>query len=330
MPAHPDDSFDAIGKALLGCRRIAVACHLRPDGDAIGSLVAFARSMSLAGKSVRALSEDGVPANLAFLPFADMVEKSAANPLEIDAAVALDTATHERLGERTLKAIGGSPLLVNFDHHPTNPRYGHLNHIDTASPATGQIVYEFLTQQGFPVDDGIRQNLFAAISTDTGSFQYSSTTARTHRIVAEMIEAGLDPAAISQKLYHEHPLRRVLLLKALLNELRISAGGRIASWALTMATQRSVDMEPGDTEGLIDTLRTIEGTIAAVIFEETAEGKVRVSARSKDARLDVSRICAQFGGGGHRMAAGARLPGPVATAEEKFLQALTNEITRIG
>lgn len=325
-----DDSLGAIAEALRGCSRIAVASHVRPDGDAIGSLVAFARSMALAGKTVRALSEDGVPSNLAFLPFASIVEKSPDSPLEIDAAVALDTATHQRLGERTVKAMSAAPLLVNLDHHATNPRYGRLNHVDTESPATGQIIYDLLTQQGFPVDDAIRENLFAAISTDTGSFQFSSTTARTHRIIAEMIEAGLDTAALSQRLYHEHPLRHVLLVKALLNEMKISADGRIASWALTMATQRSVEMEPGDTEGLIDTLRTIEGTMAAVIFEETAEGKVRVSARSKDARLDVSQVCAQFGGGGHRMAAGARLPGPVATAEDRFLQALTDEITRIG
>lgn len=330
MPATTDDSFDTIAAALRGCERIAVACHVRPDGDAIGSLVAFARSMALAGKRVSALSEDGVPVNLQFLPFTDMVQSPPAGRLELDAAVALDTATRERLGERTLMAMGDAPLLVNFDHHATNPRYGGLNHIDITSPATGQIIYEFLTGQAFPVDDAIRENLFAAISTDTGSFQYSSTTARTHRIVAEMIDAGLDTAALAQRLYHEHPLRRVMLIKALLNEMRISAGGKIASWALTMATQRGVEMEPGDTEGLIDTLRTIEGTMAAVIFEDTADGRVRVSARSKDGRLDVSQVCGQFGGGGHRMAAGARLPGPIAAAEERFLQALTNEITRIG
>ncbi len=329
MPTKTDDNFDIIAKALRGCQRIAVGCHVRPDGDAIGSLVAFARSMTLAGKTVHALSEDGVPSNLEFLPLAGIVEKPDDYPLELDAAVALDTATHERLGARTVKAMSGAPLLVNFDHHATNPRYGHLNHVDTTSPATGQIIYEFLTQQGFPVDADIRDNLFAAISTDTCSFQYNSTTARTHRIAAEMIEAGLDAAKLSQKLYDEHPLRRVLLLKALLNEMKISAGGRIASWALTMATQQGVNMEPGDSEGLIDTLRSIEGVMAAVVFEEISDGKVRVSARSKDVRLDVSRVCAQFGGGGHRMAAGARLPGPIAAAEDIFLQSLTNEITRL-
>jgi phosphoesterase RecJ-like protein len=325
-----NDPFEKIAGALRGATAIGVACHVRPDGDAIGSLVAFARSMALAGKTVRALSEDGVPSNLQFLTFSDIVEKSSGDPLELDVAVALDTATKERLGERTLKCFSRAESLINFDHHPTNPRYGHLNYIDVASPATGQIIYEFLVGRGFPQDDAIRESLFAAISTDTGSFQFSSTTARTHRIVAELIEAGLDAGAISQKLYHEHPLRRVRLLQAQLNEMRLSPDRKIASWLLTRATQESVNMEPGDTEGLIDTLRTIEGVIAAVIFEETSDGRIRVSARSKDERLDVSGICALFGGGGHRMAAGARLPGPAEAAQEKFLQSLQDEITRLG
>lgn len=324
------DSFERIGAALQGAKSIAVACHVRPDGDAIGSIVGLGRSMMLAGKTVHVISEDGVPENLVFLPSSDMVKQSSGEVLEIDAAIALDTATKERLGERTLKSFSGAPLLVNMDHHGTNPGYGHLNHIDTASPATGQIVYELLHQLGLPMDDAVRQNLFAAISTDTGSFQFPSTTARTHHIIAEMMEAGLNTADLSQKLYHEQPMRRMLLLKALLNEMKISAGGKIASWTLTLSTQKAVDMLPGDTEGLIDALRTIEGVISAVIFEELDGGKVRISARSKDLRLNVAKVCGLFGGGGHTMAAGARLPGPIESAEKVFLESLTNEISGIG
>lgn len=323
-----NDSLASIAAVLRDSRRIGVACHMRPDGDAIGSLVALAHSLKLAGKEVHALSEDGVPTNLAFLPGTGMVELTLGQPLELDVAVALDTATKERLGERTNLAFSTAPLLINVDHHGSNPRYGHLNHIDVGSPATGQIVYELLTQAGYTMDDAVRQNLFTAISTDTGSFQFSSTTPRTHRIIAEMMEAGLDTSTLSQKLYHEHPLRRIHLLKALLNEMKLSVGNRIASWALTLNTQRAANMQPGDTEGLIDTLRSIEGTVAVVFFEETAEGKIRVSARSKDPRLDVSKVCAEFGGGGHKMASGARLRGPLAEAESRFLETLNNEIKR--
>ncbi|WP_075087257.1 DHH family phosphoesterase [Verrucomicrobium spinosum] len=178
------------------------------------------------------------------------------------------------------------------------------------------------------MDAMVRENLFAAISTDTGSFQYSSTNPRTHRIVAEMMEAGLDTAALATHLYQTHPLRRVLLQKALLNEMKFTCGQRVASWALSQALQEEIQIQPGDTEGLIDIMRSIEGVVAAVIFEELPDGRIRVSARSKDSRVNVSRVCGEFGGGGHVMAAGARLPGPVAEAESRFLEVLKNEIER--
>jgi bifunctional oligoribonuclease and PAP phosphatase NrnA len=324
-----NDSFEKIADALRSATRIGVACHVRPDGDAIGSIVAFGQSMKLAGKEVFFLSEDVVPANLGFLPGSDLVMQSSPLPLALDVAVALDTATKARLGDNTNIAFSDAALLVNMDHHGTNPRYGHLNHIDTHSPATGEIVYEFLTSQGFTLDDTVRQNLFCAISTDTGSFQYSSTTARTHRIVAEMIEAGVDTADLAQKLYQTQPLRRISLMKAMLNDMKFSVGGKLASWALSQQTQKEVGMQSGDTEDLIDTLRTIEGVISAVMFEELPDGKVRISSRSKDARLDVSKVCSLFGGGGHAMAAGARLAGPLSEAEARFLEALKNEIERI-
>ena len=176
-----NDSLTTIARALRDARRIGLACHVRPDGDAIGSLVALAHSLKLAGRQVHALSEDRVPGNLAFLPDVGIVESSPDHPLEVDVAVALDTATKDRLGERTNRALSAAPLLINVDHHPTNPRYGHLNHIDTTSPATGQIVYELLTQEGFPVDGIVRQHLFAAISTRARS---SSAAPRRARIAS--------------------------------------------------------------------------------------------------------------------------------------------------
>jgi phosphoesterase RecJ-like protein len=324
------DSLSTIATTLRDANTIAVASHVRPDGDSIGSIVALGRSLALAGKTVHIISEDEVPGNLTFLPGTELIQRADGNPLNIDVAVALDTATRPRLGDRVNASIGSAPLLVNIDHHGTNPQYGHLNFIDISYPATGEIVYDLLSHHGFPMDDGIRQNLFAAISTDTGSFQYDNTSPRTHRIVAEMMEQGLDTAELARSLYQSHPLRRTLLLKALLNEMKLACDGRIASWALTMDTQNAVQMEPGDTEGLIDHLRTIEGVIAAVIFEDMPDGKVRISARSKDPRLDVSKVCSEFGGGGHRMAAGARMPGPIHTAEARFLDSLQNEIKRLS
>ncbi len=315
--------------AMRSAQRIAVVAHVRPDGDAVGSVLGLVLSLRAMGKEVIALLEDGVPNNLAFMPGTDTVIQPGSTAWNVDLAIALDTATHERIGEKCKALLAAAPLLINIDHHPTNPGYGQLNLIDSASPATGQIIYNILSEHGLPMDDAVRQNLFIAISTDTGSFQYSSTNARTHRIVAEMIEAGLDTSRLAQLVYQSYPLRRLELLRAMLNEMQFRAEGRIVSWQLTRQLMDQIQMDPGDTEGLIDTLRMIDSVVSCVIFEDTDHGKVRVSARSKDARLDVSKVCAQFGGGGHRMASGARLRGPIDAAAEIFLKALEDDVRRI-
>lgn len=326
MSAH--HSTTEIAAALRSAQRIAVVSHVRPDGDAVGSLLGLVLSLRALGKDVTALLEDGVPHHLRFLPGAETVIQPGTEPLAVDLAIALDTATHERIGDRCKALLDPAPLLVDIDHHPANPGYGALNFIDSGSPATGQIIYNLISEHGLPIDDAIRQNLFVAISTDTGSFQFSCTNARTHRIVAEMIEAGLDTARLAQLVYQSYPLRRLELMRAMLNEMQFRADGRVVSWQLKLKLMNEIGMLPGDTEGLIDTLRMIDSVVSCVIFEETPDGKVRASARSKDARVDVSVVCAQFGGGGHRMASGARLKGPIDEAAEKFLQTLENEVRR--
>ena len=328
MKMSEKNTFLQIGDALRRARRIGCASHVRPDGDALGSLLGFALSMKLAGKEVIALSNDGVPWHLAFLPHSDTIVKPDGQPLEIDVAVALDTATHDRLGANSISALSKAGTLINIDHHGSNPGYGHLNYIDSNAPAVGEIVYDLLTDQGFPVDAAIRENLFAAISTDTGSFQYSSTTAHTHEIVAAMMRDGLDTARMARLLYSQNPMRRVELLRTLLNEMEFRAEGRIASWLYPQATKQRIGVQPGDTEGLIDTLRSIDSVVCAVIFEEQRDGSIRVSARSKDDTVNVAEVCARFGGGGHRAAAGATLPGPINAAATLYLESLENEVRR--
>jgi len=319
-----------IADALRNAQSIAIAAHVRPDGDAVGSVMGLALSLRAMGKTVYALLEDGVPLNLSFLPEVATILTPPYADFEIDIAVALDTATHERVGQHTKEALARAPLLIDIDHHPSNPGYGHLNHVDGAQPAVGQIVYELLKTGGFPITDLVMQHLFTAISTDTGSFQYSSTTARTHEIAGEMLRAGLDTARLSQLIYQTYPARRLELMRAMLNEMAFRADGRIASWQFTQALMDQVKVQPGDTEGLIDILRMIDSVVSAVIFEEMPDGKIRVSARSKDQRLDVSAVCAQFGGGGHRMASGARMRGPIQEAAEIFLTALEHEVRRLA
>ena len=331
MELKTNTTFAEIADTLRGAQRIALVSHVRPDGDAVGSLLGLALSLQQLGKTVYPLLEDGVPENLMFLPGTDRVMKPGSDPLmDLDLAIALDTATHERVGEGCMFVLSGARKLVNIDHHGSNPGYGDLHYIDSREPAVGQIIYNLLQETGLPMDDAVRQHLFTAISTDTGSFQFSCTTARSHRIAAEMIDAGLDIATLCRSLYHTYPKRRLQLLQALLNEMTFSADDRIVSWILTQKLMDTVGVLPGDTEGLIDTLRAVDSVISAVIFEEVTDGKIRVSARSKDTRVNVANVCAQFGGGGHAMAAGARIKGTAAEASKKFLAALEEAVEKIA
>jgi phosphoesterase RecJ-like protein len=201
-------------------------------------------------------------------------------------------------------------------------------YVDPTSPATGQILFELLKAGGFPIDREIAENLFVAISTDTGSFQYSNTTARTFEIAAELIQAGVNVGRISQQLYENYPRRRVELLRELLRTMRFDADGRVASFSLSMQTAADLGVLPEDNEGLIDHLRAIHGVIVAIFFEELPENKVRVSMRSKDEKVDVCAICQKFGGGGHTLAAGARVRGSLDEVRDSVKKEVCDVIGR--
>ena len=321
------EKFDQIGRALREHQTFAVLGHVRPDGDALGSQLALGVSLRQLGKNVRIWNEEGMLDKYSFLPCANLLTRPPAQPENVDVAVALDTAIQNRLGT-TVAAIKSAKLWINIDHHPSNPGYGDIVYIDPKSPATGQILFELMTQQRLPIDPAIAENLYVAISTDTGSFQYPNTTARTFEIAAELVRVGVDVGRASQLIYENYPRRRVELLRDLLGTMQFDAKDRVASFSLSMATAKKLGVLPEDNEGLIDHLRAIRGVIVAVFFEELPDGKVRVSMRSKSEKVNVCAICEKFGGGGHVLAAGARVTGTLAEVEKKILEETRDVVSR--
>jgi len=320
-----NNTFSEITAALRDHQSFAVLSHVRPDGDAIGSQLAMGFALEAMGKKVVYLNEDGLPDNLTFLPGSERIVQPD-GPVGIDVALALDTATKPRLGENVLAAVGGAKLWINIDHHISNPGYGDLNYIDGGSPATGEIIYELIVDQELPLPDETRDAIYVAVSTDTGSFQYPSTTARTYEMAADLVRRGLDVGGINSLTYDNYPYRRLELMRALLNTLERSAGGQVADWRLSMDMRRELELRPEDSEGLIDTIRAIRGVTVAVFFEELDDGRVRVSMRSKDRRADVCQVAMKFGGGGHSMAAGIRMQGPLAEARAAVLEEIAGRV----
>ena len=282
------------------------------------------------GKSVRLINEDGLPENLAFLPGSERIESPPADPVDAEVAIALDTATKPRLGDAALHAASKAEIWLNIDHHISNPKYGDLNLIDSTSPATGQIIYDLITHLDLPLPAETRDAIYVAVSTDTGSFQYPSTTAKTYDMAADLIRRGLDVGTINSKTYDEHPFRRLELMRALLNTLERTPDGIVAHWTMRDQTRLDLALRPEDSEGLIDIIRAIRGVQIAVFFEELPEGKIRVSMRSKDRCYDVCKIAMEFGGGGHALAAGIRMKGPLEDAKERVLSAIARRIGEVN
>jgi len=321
-------TFDEIGRVLREHQRFAILSHVRPDGDALGSQLALALSLQQLGKNVRVWNEDGMLEKYSFLPRSELLTKPPSPAADVDVAIALDTAIQNRLGTG-LAAVGSARIWINIDHHRSNPGYGDLVIVDSNAPATGEMIFSLIKSQGLPFNHDIAENLYAAISTDTGSFQYPKTSARTFEIAAELVRVGgLDVGRISQQLYENYPRRRLELLRELLRTTRFEFGDRAASFSLTSKTAADLAVLPEDNEGLIDYLRAIRGVFVAVFFEELADGKVRVSMRSKDEAVDVCAICQKFGGGGHTLAAGARVRGSLAEVEEKVLEEIREVLKR--
>ncbi len=318
-------NFDIISNALRDARTVGVASHIRPDADALGSTIAFALWLRDCGKEVTAYNEEGATSKFNYLPCHEIVSQPPATPQKFDVFVALDTSVKNRLGTVN-KAIAPGTPVINIDHHISNENYGDVNFIDASAPATGQILLEFFQHVGARITPEMATNLFAAISTDTGSFQYAGTNERTFAAASHLISCGVDVPGLSRAMYDSQPRRRFELLRHALNSAEFHSDDRIATFSLPLDLVEKLKVLPEDNEGIIDHLRSVEGVEAAVFFEELPEGKVRVSARSKFPRIDVCKVCKQFDGGGHAMAAGARVDGTLTQVKNDFLKALSDEI----
>lgn len=321
----PVNSFTEIHQALRAAHRILVVSHARPDGDALGSTLAAALWLRQEGHDVTAWNEDGVPQKFSYLPEVSLITKPSEQVQEFNAILILDTASKERLGKKVL-ASARAPLWVAIDHHVSNENFAHQNFIVPTAPATGEILAEGFLQGKIAMTPAMACNLYAAISTDTGSFQYSSTTARTFEIAAALVKAGVCVGTFSQAMYGSQPRRRLELLRHALVHAKFSCDDRIASFVLTRKDVAALGTLPEDTEGIIDHLRSVEGVDVAIFFEELKDNQVRISVRAKTDSFNASNFCQQYGGGGHRMAAGATLQGGIVEVEQKTLNELCEKL----
>lgn len=312
--------IDRILDGVNESRTVCVVGHVRPDGDCVGSQLGLAYALQAEGKKVTCWNADPVPNKLAFLDPDGLLTRPAAGQ-RFDCVIATDAASLERLGS-VAPCIADRGLFINIDHHASNTRFADINWVSAREPSTGELIYRLLREASWPVTPSIADCLFAAVSTDTGSFQYPSTRPATLHVAAELVKRGANLGRVCHEVYQSFPLPRVKLLRHVFNSFKLTHQNQIAYFWLRRRDYERTGAETADSEGLIDHIRSIEPVVIACVFEEVEPGMTRVSLRSKTDRVNVSAIAERFGGGGHAAAAGARIPGSPLAAQRRVIAAL--------
>ncbi len=301
--------MDEIAEILRNHEAFVIAGHTDPDGDSLGSSLALGLALEQLGKRVQVLSADPLFAAYRRLPGSQRITVSTQAPDGYPVAVLMECSDVNRSG---IEGLDGR-LILNIDHHANNPRFGDVNWIETEVAAVGVMVYRLLLALGCEVTPTIATHLYVAILTDTGSFRYSNTDADAFRLSAELVECGVDPAAVAEAIYDNVPRDKVRLLAAALSSLVIDPDGRVAAMALRHETLALSPAKP-DTEGIVNHAQALDGVSVATLFKEVEPRRFRVSLRS-DGSVDVAAIAAAFGGGGHPRAAGCMVEGSLDDAK---------------
>jgi len=318
------DPRDAAIK-LKEAYRVLLTCHRNPDGDAIGSELAIAELAEKIGVKAVIVNRDQTPANLRMLPGADRILVSNDLPEDFpekfDLVVTVECPQIERSGFEGLARI---PIL-NIDHHPDNPAYGVVNYLDDESPAVGEMVWRLFGEMGVLPSPEAATNMFTALSTDTGDFRYSNATGRAFRAGAEMVDAGAQPPEVANWIHNNRSLASVRLLGESLRTLRIVCDGKLALISADQEAFQRAEAGPEDTEETVNIPRSIAGVQAVVYFKQWEPNVVRISLRARGA-VDVRKVAASFGGGGHPNAAGCTVEGPLAEVEETVAAAVAEAL----
>lgn len=312
----PDDVWDEAIALLRGADEVALACHVGPDGDALGSLLALALGLRSLGKTVVASwgSEPfEVPSQYAFLPGLDLLSSPEAFPAAPPVLVTFDTGSVDRLGVLAPAAESAGAVVV-VDHHASNTRYGSVNLVDPDAAASTLLVDELLRRLGVPLDKDVAACVYTGLTTDTGSFKYQATTPAVHDVAARLLATGIDHAAIAREVWDTKPFGYVKLLGVLLDRATLE-DGLVWTWS-TQADFATYGVGMEDIEGAIDVLRTTAEADVAVVCKEAADGMYAVSMRSKGG-ADVGSLAVSLGGGGHRYAAGFTSDAGLATTMDR-------------
>lgn len=314
-------SLSWVAKELLSFDTYLILTHVRPDGDAIGALLALMLVLEEKGKKVEAVCEGGIPDYLLFLSGAERVLTDVSDYNGFNAVVYLDCGAPDRAGEKYLPEKFPNAQAINIDHHVQEKPFGDIYWIQIGASSTCEMLFDIFAEWRIRINSNVATCLYTGISTDTGSFQYSNTTEKVLRIAANLVASGADPHFVATQVYESKTPESFFLLAKLLNSVSYYANYKIAVARLTKSILDEVGAADHDSEGFVNMLRQVKPVRVVVLLREDEDGLIRVSLRSKGA-YDVAAFAREFGGGGHVNAAACKVRGRFEDVENIILPRL--------
>ncbi|MBN7572609.1 MULTISPECIES: DHH family phosphoesterase [Clostridium] len=322
-------SLKEIKEEILKSKRIGLSFHTSPDGDAIGSTLALLNALRHLGKDSYIISRDVISDNLSFLSFANEIDGNTLEPKEgTDLVIILDCGNVERISADLSNYKG---KVINIDHHISNEEYGFINYVDVSAAATCEISYLLAEELGIDfknktdVEINIGSAVYTGIVTDTGSFRHSNVTKRTHKIVSELIELGVNNSKVHSNLFDNKPFEKVKLMGCVLSNIELALENKVAVLEIPKGMLEEFNLKNTDTSDIISVGLGIKGVEVSMLLKEVEDG-VKGSLRSKN-DVDVRKVAEVYGGGGHIKAAGVMQKGvDIETAKENLLKILKEEL----
>jgi phosphoesterase RecJ-like protein len=307
-------TLERIAEVLRSAERMTILCHQFPDGDTLGAGTALCRGLRRLGKRAVVRCSDPIGAKFAYL-FRELPD----DEFEGGLVISVDVADSSLLGDTLLSRYGGRIALA-VDHHRSSSPFAAETYVDSTAAATCEIIYDLLGLLNVPIDPLIADSLYTGITTDTGCFKYVNTTPHTHRVAAKLIEAGASSVDIDRAMFDTKSRARIEMERRVLDSMRFSKDGRIAIIRITKQMIAETGAVEDDLDGIASIPRCIEGVRIGITLREKNDGTYKVSLRARPP-ADASVICGQFGGGGHKGAAGCTLAMPADEAEKAIFTA---------
>jgi bifunctional oligoribonuclease and PAP phosphatase NrnA len=303
--------------------RFAITSHVRPDGDSLGSSLGLFWLLRALDKDVEVIMRDAAPHSYQKLPGAGSIRVTPAVDREYDGVFVIECSDIDRPGLIDLE----KQFVVNIDHHSTTELFGTVNWIDSTASAVGEMIYNLCKATGVRVTKEIAECVYTALLTDTGSFHYSNTTERTFKIASELVRIGVKPAKTAEAIFGSYLWPKIELLGQVLATCRRDESGHVAWMRQTLEMQERARASDEDTDGFVNYPLSVGEVEASALFKESEAGVYRTSLRSKG-DVNVAKIAEQFGGGGHRNAAGCTLRGDWDEIERQVVPLLRDAVER--